>query len=291
MGGAVISMGSYTRFTNCVFSNNQALSGGAVGTEDNSRIEFENCVFNENTADMGGAIHFEHAGISTMVGCTFAENISPQGAHISYTFSLNDTLVIDHSILAFGDQSEAIYADGTGALALSCVDIFGNTGGNWTGVIADQETVMGNMSADPLFCGLANPQTPLTINTDSPCAPKNNPGCGLIGALPVGCGDVAGVGNTPANADFRLLPCYPNPFNPTTNISFELDLAADISLAIYDSSGELVRTLVGGFYSAGVNNATWHGKNNHGQAVASGVYFVRLSVGATNDVQKMVLLR
>jgi hypothetical protein len=291
MGGAVSSIESHTRFTNCVFSNNQAFSGGAVSTIGRSHVAFENCVFFDNTAEMGGAIHFEQAGISTLTGCTFEGNQSPQGAQISFTFGLEDTLVIDHSILAFGHQSEAIYTDETGTLVLSCVDIFGNTGGDWTGVIADQETVMGNMSADPLFCGMANPQMALTLSIDSPCAKNNNPDCGLIGALPVGCGDVAGAGDTPATADFRLLPCYPNPFNPTTTISFELDFDADVSLAIYDASGELVRSLVGGFYPAGMNNATWHGINNHGQAVASGVYFVLLSVGGANDVEKMILLR
>jgi hypothetical protein len=257
-----------------------------------SNIEFENCVFFENTSEQGGALVFEHAGPVTLSGCTFARNHSPAGAHIAVTFGLDDTLMVDHSILAFGTDSEAVFTDGSAVLALSCVDIFGNTGGDWVGVIADQEKIMGNMSADPFFCGPTNPQMTLTLSTDSPCAPENNPGCGLIGAFPVGCGEVAGAGGTPsAAADFRLLPCYPNPFNPMTTISFELDFAADISLAVYDASGELVHTLVGGFYPAGANSTIWLGKNNHGQAVASGVYFARLTVGRMSLVQKMILLR
>jgi hypothetical protein len=133
---------------------------------------------------------------------------------------------------------------------------------------------------------------PFSLSTDSPCAKENNPGCGPIGAYPIGCGSVAGAGDPPSMAsDFRLLPCYPNPFNPTTTISFELDFAADVFLAIYDVRGEMVKTLDSGFHPKGVKSTVWHGKNNHGQPVASGVYLVRLSVGGLNEVQKMILLR
>ncbi len=46
----------------------------------------------------------------------------------------------------------------------------------------------GNFSADPLFCGDLNPDEPYTLHTESPCAPENNPECGLIGAWGVACG-------------------------------------------------------------------------------------------------------
>ncbi len=288
----MISIGSNSRFTNCEFSHNQAYVGGAVDAMDLSNIEFENCVFYENTAEQGGAINFVNAGPTTLTGCTFARNHSSAGAQMAVTFGLGNPVVVDHCIFSFGTGSEGIFTDDSAALSLTCVDIFGNTGGDWVGVIADQEKIRGNLNAAPLFCGPANPQWPLTLTTDSPCAPDNNPGCGLIGAFPVGCGGVAGADDPPAVASsFRLLSCSPNPFNPATTISFELDIAAEVSLAVYDVSGELIRTLVGGYFPAGTNSRVWQGKNNHGQAVASGVYFARLSVGGIYDVQKMILLR
>ena len=280
------------RFTNCVFSHNQALHGGAVASHGESTIEFEGCVFFENTADIGGAISFDYFDSATILGCTFARNHAPQGAHISVTASPTDTLVVDHCIIAFGTQSEGVFWDGVGSLTFSCVDIFGNTGGDWVGPIADQGMIMGNLHADPQFCGASNPLLPLSLAAGSPCATKNNPDCGLIGAFPVGCGQAAGAGDPPPlAADFRLQPCYPNPFNPTTTISFELEFPAEIILAVYDARGEMVRTLVAGFYPAGVNSKMWHGKNNHGQVVASGVYFARMTLGRQSEVQKMILLR
>lgn len=280
------------RFTNCVFSHNQAIRGGAVFSVSESDIEFEGCEFFDNTADKGGAIFFEYTGLATMIGCTFSWNHASQGANIAVSGSATDTLVVDHSIIAFGTESEGVYWDGLGTLTLSCVDIFGNSGGDWVGPIADQEMIMGNLHADPQFCGDNNPLIPLSLAASSPCSAKNNPDCGLIGAYPVGCGQTSGVGDPPPMASgFRLAPCSPNPFNPTTTISFELKSPAEVFLAVYDARGELVRTLESGFFPAGVNNTVWQGKNNHGQAVSSGLYFARLTLGRQSEVQKMILLR
>jgi hypothetical protein len=68
----------------------------------------------------------------------------------------------------------------------SCCDIFGNEGGDWVGTLAGMDEVENNLSADPLFCGLGAGD--LRLESGSPCAPDANPECGLIGALPVGCG-------------------------------------------------------------------------------------------------------
>jgi predicted outer membrane repeat protein len=291
-GGAVGSIGGRPRFTNCVFSNNQAVRGGAMASLGESIVEIEDCVFFENTADKGGAIYFDRTGDATMLGSTFAWNHASEGANICVVASETDTLVVDQCIIAYGTQSEGVFWDGFGILNFSCVDIFGNTGGDWVGLIADQEMIMGNLHMDPQFCGDNNPLMPLSLAASSPCSPKNHPDCGLIGAYPVGCGQTSGAGDPPPMVfDFRLDPCYPNPFNPTTTISFELKNPAEVFLAVYDARGELVRTLESRFYPAGTNSTVWQGKNNHGRAVSSGVYFARLTIGPRSEVQKMILLR
>lgn len=291
-GGAVASSGGGPHFTNCEFTRNQSGLGGAVAALGQSSAIFEDCVFFENSADEGGAMAFDYAGNSTISGCTFAHNQSPQGAHLSISGSPDDTLQVDRSIFAFGGESEGIFWNGDGTLTLACVDIFGNTGGDWVGPISDQETVRGNLHADPQFCWLSNPLLPLSLAASSPCLDKNNPDCGLIGALGEGCGLFSGADDPPPVAgDFRLLPCYPNPFNPRTTISFALKYPADVFLAVYDASGELVRTLASGSFPAGESSAVWQGKNKHGQGVASGIYFARLSVDGDSDVQKMILLQ
>ncbi len=77
-------------------------------------------------------------------------------------------------------------------------------------------------------------------------------------------------------ADFALMQNYPNPFNPSTTISFSLPEASNVTLAIYNLRGQLIRTLHSGALSAGHHRMVWDGRDSHGVKVASGVYLYRL---------------
>ncbi len=85
----------------------------------------------------------------------------------------------------------------------------------------------------------------------------------------------------------RLLPNVPNPFNPATELRFELDTPGSVELNIYDTRGFLVRGLTSGRYAAGLHGVTWDGTDRAGRQVASGVYQVRLvtRVGAGTVVR------
>lgn len=83
----------------------------------------------------------------------------------------------------------------------------------------------------------------------------------------------------------------PNPFNPTTSISFSLQNQGQVSLAIFDVKGRLVTTLINGVRQGGPNQITWDGTNAGGARVASGVYFCRLSAGGQSVGRKMILVR
>ena len=94
-------------------------------------------------------------------------------------------------------------------------------------------------------------------------------------------------------AKFELFSNYPNPFNPQTTISFTLDKSGPVSLKIYNSSGQLVRTLINQekLYKGNLYRYTWYGRNNKGNPVASGVYFYRLQTEQRSSVKKMLLVR
>jgi hypothetical protein len=92
---------------------------------------------------------------------------------------------------------------------------------------------------------------------------------------------------------YGIVGIYPNPFNPTTALSFKLQAASYVSLKVYDTAGGLVATLVGGWREAGTHQITFDGTG-----LASGLYFVKLNVltsgsGATPtmEVRKVVLLK
>ncbi len=94
----------------------------------------------------------------------------------------------------------------------------------------------------------------------------------------------------------QLLQNFPNPFNPETWIPYQLETSADVTLQIYDTSGDLVRTLdLGfkpqGFYMTRSTAAYWDGRNNMGEQVTSGVYFYSLHTPDFSATRKMLILK
>ena len=109
--------------------------------------------------------------------------------------------------------------------------------------------------------------------------------------FPQPLGTATGVRNTPAPKELAL-ENYPNPFNPTTTIRYSLPKAANVTLAVYDVGGRLVRMLVNDVRKpAGVFEASWNGTDSTGNPVASGVYFYRLVAGSETLTRKAVLLK
>lgn len=94
-----------------------------------------------------------------------------------------------------------------------------------------------------------------------------------------------------APVQFALRPNYPNPFNPETVLAYDLPLAAQVQLGVFDALGQRVRLLVDEEKAIGRYRVIWDGRDQDGQPVASGVYFYRLEAGPFQAVRKMVLLR
>jgi hypothetical protein len=86
----------------------------------------------------------------------------------------------------------------------------------------------------------------------------------------------------------KLMPNYPNPFNPTTTIHFSLGQSSDnpVELNIYDITGRLVESLVNEKMNSGEYRIKWNGLNQ-----PSGVYFLRLKTGTNEHLQKITLLK
>jgi hypothetical protein len=89
-----------------------------------------------------------------------------------------------------------------------------------------------------------------------------------------------------APTEFALKGVFPNPFNPTTTISFELKAAGSVSLRVYDTAGKLVSTLVEGLREAGIHEVAFNASN-----LPSGIYMAHLQAGEYLATTKMVLLK
>jgi hypothetical protein len=90
---------------------------------------------------------------------------------------------------------------------------------------------------------------------------------------------------------FALGPVSPNPFVGGTTVNYSVPASADVTLRIYNVSGQLVTTLVDRDVAAGRQSVWWDGKDSSGRRVSRGVYFCRMKAGSFSETQKVVLLQ
>ena len=91
-------------------------------------------------------------------------------------------------------------------------------------------------------------------------------------------------------ARFALGPNYPNPFNPSTIIPYQLAASSQVRLEVFNLLGQRIATLVDGARAAGVHTAQWDATDAAGRAVAAGVYIYRMTVGMERQTGRMVLV-
>jgi len=90
---------------------------------------------------------------------------------------------------------------------------------------------------------------------------------------------------------FALYANYPNPFNPTTTISYDLPERAQVTFGLYDILGKQIKTLVNQSQDAGKRIAVWDGTDNLGRQVSAGVYLYQIQAGEFSQTRKMLLLK
>jgi hypothetical protein len=89
----------------------------------------------------------------------------------------------------------------------------------------------------------------------------------------------------------QLYANYPNPFNPTTTLKYDLAKSSHVSLVIYNMLGQKIRTLVDAVKPAGYHAAVWDGANDSGAAIASGIYFFEFKADGYAQTNKMILMK
>ena len=90
---------------------------------------------------------------------------------------------------------------------------------------------------------------------------------------------------------YSLSANFPNPFNPSTKIAFDLPKSQNVRLVVFSVDGRRVRTLRNESMSAGRHTVTWTGRNDQGELVAAGAYFYRLQAGDFSETKKMMLIK
>ena len=103
--------------------------------------------------------------------------------------------------------------------------------------------------------------------------------------------ELLGIDGVSLPKEFALHNNYPNPFNPVTNIVYDIPEVTDVTLEIYNVMGQRVRTLAQGSHEAGRYQIVWNATNDLGQALSSGMYIYRIQAGDFVSVKKLVLMK
>ena len=110
-------------------------------------------------------------------------------------------------------------------------------------------------------------------------------------AIHVDVSEMLGIDGISLPTEFALHNNYPNPFNPVTNIVYDIPEVTDVTLEIYNVMGQRVRTLAQGSHEPGRYQIVWNATNDFGQGLSSGMYIYRIQAGDFVSVKKLVLMK
>jgi len=189
-GGAKLYNYATGSIEHTLFQGNWAdREGGGLSIQDHSSITLNHVDFIGNGAYSGcGGLNIYFYCQPVLTQCTFQAN-STLSDHAGGVYVASTSITMDRCIVAFSTGA-GFYGSGPTTLNLTCCDVFGNSGGDYTGTVSDQTGVNGTFSADPQFCGIPDSGNFL-LQSDSPCAPGQHDCEAYIGSKPVGCGAVA----------------------------------------------------------------------------------------------------
>ena len=285
LGGGIHSLDSL-KISNSYLINNQAEKGGAIYNESRN-LRIYNSLLTTNNALQGDCIYFcDDSDSSLIQNCTIKDNGG------LFQFSGSSDLFIVNSII-WNNNLSTVDNDYT---TIQYSDI-----GNFNNIDDFLIPELCNWNENPLLDGN------YYLSSTSPCIDAGTSSYTWNGetynilkddyfghAPDIGCYESNFVsvkdklGNI-VNNSIQLIN-YPNPFNPSTTISFNLFEAGNVELIIFNVRGQRVKTFKIEM-NPGENQIYWNGKNNLGENVASGIYFYKIKSGRYTVTKKMILMK
>ena len=310
-GGIYVGAHSTPRIENNTVAGNTAsgFGGGGIALWTSNTLHLRtvnNNILSGNHSNTDGGGFYIRYDYSTLRNNTVVGNSADEAGGGVYVLNFGgdnhpsfwNGIVWGNS--AAVDSAVHIYTDST-AFDVSYSDVEGG----WPGT--------GNLDLDPVFA-----DTLFHLDGVSPCIDMGDPDpafdddcfppshgalrndMGAYGGL-LGCGwpdgattDISIGPGTPIDIPVLRIPLlnFPNPFNPSTTVHFDLPGEGRVALKIYDARGRLVRRLLDDtFLRTGPNSVHWDGRTNSGRSVPSGVYFCRIDALGLSSETTMLLVR
>jgi len=288
-GAGFTAVGGSPTISGCAFVGNQGLEGAGIMIYDSSAAVIDHCIFYNNLAsNQGGAIYAHTESSPIVTNCTIVGNWSAMGGGIRLWES---DLTLENSIIAFSDQGEAINIYGESQIEILYSDLYGNQAGDWTEPFEDQAEINGNLTVDPQFVDTS--AADYRLQDGSPCIDAGNPNSphdpdGTIADMGAYFYDqtvgISGPGHLPV-AGFAAKN-FPNPFNASTEIRFNLPQQMTVQIEFFDLLGRRLESITLPDLPAGTQAYTWNAATH-----PSGLYFYRLQAADYSLVNSCVLLK
>ena len=280
-GDSLGAMGSIAMIDHCLISGNSALAGvGGISIGMYSEAYISNCTVSNNDAPALGG------GIGCLIGVT---------------------VEIKNTIVEGNTGSGGIYFYSTAEVDVDYNDFYNNEPEHFTGdnippnlgivvttnANGDPCDQYHNIFLDPLYYSTAG-DSAFYLTDDSPCIDAGYPfsppdpdgSTADIGAYWSGYVGVSDECPLNSPLEYVLHDVYPNPFNPSTNLTFSLPISGNVSLIIFDIQGREVVKLIEGFHLPGLYQVTFDASG-----LSSGLYFARLKAGNFSQTQKLLFIR
>ncbi len=229
----------------------------------------------------------------------------PDLAHSQYiSGGIYDVAMLDnYAIVSAGNSRLMVFdvSNPQSPVLESSIDLYGGSGEiSMNGHYANVLTSSGGVQV----VDVSNPQNPVHVGSlprwsGGGCIASNDENIFFTGndsylsVFPAACSVVSSVPVVgPRSGGPVLIGNYPNPFNPSTSISYWLPKEAAVSLDVYDLGGHFITAIIKGeVISSGSHTALWDGRDRSGALTASGVYLYRLNVDGSSDSGRMVLVK
>ena len=300
-GGGIY--GQRLKVSNSLIHSNSAEYGGGLFCRGDNVIV--NCTITNNSAQFkGGGLYCTQSELTNVIDCIFWDDNAVEGGDevALYAYWYYDWISM---INAWSPANASFYYDdiesGIGSFYL-----------NYEGSTPQYPIIYYipyyyNLDSDPLFINPENGN--FRFFSDSPCINTGTPdtiGLNLPeydldgnpriydGRIDMGCYEWQGTETN--NIQYSIyniqLRNYPNPFNPSTTISFSMQNNRNVKISIYNIKGQKVKQLVRNQLSSGQHSVVWNGRDENNQPVSSGIYFYQLKIdGNSREINKMILIK
>ncbi|MCF7913375.1 MAG: DUF1565 domain-containing protein [Candidatus Cloacimonetes bacterium] len=299
-GGGIYCEFSSPDLLNVTIKGNSAYHGGGVNCYYSSP-SLAHVTITDNYADYGGGICCQSDSSPGLANVTIADNLAESEGGGIFCRVNSSPSIVNCILWQNSPQEVEFYSDSDpNTITIAYSDIEGGEGGIETHYNGTVNWLAGNISAAPLF--MNSQMGNYLLTEESPCI---DAGIAYFEYESEVLVDISEAEYNDAAPDMGAYECtytsfnheeiepvkecvtiYPNPFNPETNILFELFFGSNVLIEIYNTKGQKVTTLINESFDAGSHKVTWNAED-----YGSGIYLLRLNTAEKSEIKKLILLK